>query len=50
MSARIYELAVVGNPARSDRREQPDLHAAAGVLSGIALSLVFWLALALLLI
>ena len=58
MSARTYSLTVVGDVARPARglvaarptgEQAVDLQPALGILTGIGLSLVFWVALAFLL-
>lgn len=46
MSARTYSLVVVGEPTASKPREEnANLHPAVGILTGIGLSLVFWVVL-----
>lgn len=50
MSARTYSLTVVGDAPPQAREKETDLHPAAGILAGVGLSLVFWVALALILI
>ena len=42
MSARTYNLTVVGEPPREDREPEADLRPATGILAGIGISLLFW--------
>lgn len=57
MNARAYSIAAVGKAARSipdvappTRQEANDLQPAVGILTGIGISLLFWVLLAMILI